>query len=83
MVIVSERGGDTLLESELQTAVFFASYSQLSSCAASLLQPTSHALNSTERLKTNVARLIQARQESQLLGTSLATLFPYCGFHGF
>ena len=82
MLIVSERGEDALLESELQAAVLFASYSLLSSCAAALLQPNTQAINATRRLSYHSVKLIQAKHETKLLGPALASLFPYCGFYG-
>lgn len=93
MLIVSEfdRGvdgvsceiGDMLLESELQNAVVFSSYSLLASCASALLQFNTPAINATKRLATNVARLVDSRQERKLLAPALLSLFPYCNFHGY
>ena len=75
--------GDMLLESELQNAVVFSSYSLLASCASALLQFNTPAINATKRLATNVARLVDSRQERKLLAPALLSLFPYCNFHGY
>ena len=92
MLIVSDfdRGVDGVsceigvcLESELQNAVFFSSYSLLASCASALLQFNTPAINATKRLATNVARLVDSRQERKLLAPALLSLFPYCNFYGY